>query len=782
MPKVSPIQSSFNAGELSPLLYGRVDADRYKAGLAVCLNYVPTLQGPIVRRPGSKYTHEVRHSSRNNQILIPFKYNTEDAYVIEYGTTDDNKEYLRFFKNNALLTDLDKTISGVNLANPVELTVTGHGQAGSSNRFVVGGVGGTVQLNNREFLCTSVTANVLSLRDAQTSATIDGVSFTAYTSGGIISRPYEQQGPNISSTINFTGFRHAQVADVLFWVNPEYSYTGGGSNRPITTLSRFSDTSWTWANPTINDGPYLPVNDTTVTLSPSATTGSISIVANEASAINGGIGFQSPADLQRFIRIKNGTTWGFAQITAVGSNVSVTATVLGDLNSVSPTAVWHLGAFRTGQWPTGICFHEERLYLGGGVNPQNLAASAVGDYFNFAPTDASDSRSADDSFAVILASNEANGIKWLQSEEKGVVIGTAGGPMILRPTDNGAAISAGNAKANRACSFGSANIQPQQIDKATLYAQNSGKKVREFLYYYDVDGFRASDITVLSEHITGNGVEQFAAQKEPQPLLWARKANGGLISMTYERDIDNLKVGWSRHELGGYSNASHTLAPVVSRLAVIPSSDGLREELWMIVKRYINGRERRYIEYFPKFFDEQDDPEDAYHVDSGLTYDSSPTATISGLNHLEGEVVQILADGAHHPDRTVTLGKVSLEASYSVVHLGYKFTSQGKTLRFDAGAADGTALGKTQRMHAAGLMLHRTGGLKIGMDFSTGLNQVNFRQASDNISDPVPLYSGIIRESLEADYNSSNQLCWQQDTPLPGTILSILPSIVTQDR
>ena len=55
MAKVSPIQTAFNAGEFSPLMFGRVDIDKYKNALSYALNCIFLVQGAQVRRPGSKY-------------------------------------------------------------------------------------------------------------------------------------------------------------------------------------------------------------------------------------------------------------------------------------------------------------------------------------------------------------------------------------------------------------------------------------------------------------------------------------------------------------------------------------------------------------------------------------------------------------------------------------------------------------------------------------------------------------------------------------------------------
>lgn len=787
MPKVAPIQNSFSAGELSPLLNGRTDADRYKAGLAVCENYVPALQGPLIRRPGSRQVHEVRHSSKN-QMLIPFKYSRDESYMIEYGTTDiigvpggDGKEYFRFFKDGALLTLGDKTISSISQASPGIFSVTTHGYA-TGDRVLVHSAGGMIELNNREFIVQTVTANTFYLLDSQTSATLNTVPtevFLPYTGSGRVAKIYELEGTESHEPFDYDSFQFAQSNDILYVTGPQHF--------PFK-LSRYGDVSWTYGAFPHSDGPYLALNNETTTLTSVHAAGVTTITASSVLGINNNLGFDSN-DIGRPVKIRNGATWGDATITSVASSVSVEALVSHAFAaSATASADWYLGAWRgDGAYPTGVTFHEGRLWFCGGINPQLIAGSYSDDYENFEMFDVSNTHTDDHGMVLIAASSEANATQWLAADEKGLIVGTAGGPWVIRPNSQGDILTPDTATLRKATNYGSSGVQPQQVDKATIYIQNSGRKVREFLYFYDVDGFRASDITILSEHITGEGLKDLAHQKEPQPLLWGLREDGVLVSMTYERDLENVKVGWAKHILGGYSNASQTLSPVVHSIAAKPNADGTEDELWMVTERYVNGRTRKDIEYFAAFFNDEMDQEDAFNVDCGLTYDSTiATAGVSGLNHLRGQIVSVLADGAPQSNRTVSsMGYVSLDGFSTKVHIGLPYTSKAKMLRLDVGAADGTAIGKTRRMHRMGMMFYNQGNLEIGMDFSN-TELVEFRALNEDgsiaLNTPVPLFTGLKTFELECPYDTENQFCWKQDSPLPGTVLAVMPQMVTQDR
>lgn len=148
--------------------------------------------------------------------------------------------------------------------------------------------------------------------------------------------------------------------------------------------------------------------------------------------------------------------------------------------------------------------------------------------------------------------------------------------------------------------------------------------------------------------------------------------------------------------------------------------------------------------------------------------------TISGLTWLEGETVGVLTDGSTHPDCVVSSGgSITLQYPAAKVQIGYRFNSQGQLLRVEGGAADGTSIGKTRRTTRAAVQTHRLGDLSIGTSFKN-LIPIQISQADQQLADQsTPLFSGIIREGLESAYDFESQICFQQNSMLPGAIESI---------
>ena len=211
-------------------------------------------------------------------------------------------------------------------------------------------------------------------------------------------------------------------------------------------------------------------------------------------------------------------------------------------------------------------------------------------------------------------------------------------------------------------------------------------------------------------------------------------------------------------------------AAIVESITAIPS--GSEDQVYVSIKREVNGSTVRHICFLSSIYF-NDTITDAFFVDSGLTYDSTATTTISGLNHLEGEVVSILADGSTHPDKTVTGGTVTLDRSASKVHIGYGYTSFVKTLRLEGGADDGISQGKIKRIHGVTARFLNTVGAEIGSNL-TGLDRIPFRDSSMEMDEAVPMFTGDKEISFPSGYDTDAQIVIRQNQPLPMTILAIM--------
>ena len=748
MSKAAPILNDFTGGELSPLINARSDAQKFEKGLQVCLNWIPFVHGPIARRPGTFFIGEVKDSSKFTR-LIPFEASEVNAYALEFG-----QGYIRFFKNGGVVTNTVANITAATQTNPVTITAAGHGFSNGDN-VVISKVVGMEQINNREFEVTNVAGDDFDLLG------IDGTGFSAYSSGGEVAEIFEIVSPYQEADIDQIKF--VQSVDVLYLVHPTFA---------PRKLSRFSDTNWTLGIIDFLDGPYFPTNTTATTLNPSATTGSITLTASTATF--------AATDVGRSIRIEHGTTWGWCVVDTFTNDTTVTCTVQSAFGAATATTSWRLGLWSdTTGYPSTDTFFEGRLFFGGTSSiPNRIDGSKSEDFENFASTATDGTVANDNAVSFSLLSRKLNSIRWLADDEKGLIIGTAGAEWLMRPNDTGSALSPTNVNAKISTRRGSANFQPVQVGRNTLFVQKLGRKLREWTFGFQVDGHVTGDVTRLSQHITKDFITQLATTEEPSSIIWAIRNDGALLGMTYE--IDEVVFGWHRHFIGGTFAGGNA---VVESIMSIPNTIGTADDLWMIVKRTINGGTKRYVELMGQIHEEGDDPFEAHLLDSALIYDGAANDEFGGLFHLQGETIKVLVDAATHPDLTVANSKVTLLNSLTAqkVRAGFGYTSDGLTMRFDKGAQDGTSLGKTRRNNRVGFMLSDTGGLKIGPNFNS-LDAIPFRLGGDITATAVPLFTGIKSKVWDEGYNFEGFIAFRVEDPLPCTILAILPQMEVQDR
>lgn len=424
-------------------------------------------------------------------------------------------------------------------------------------------------------------------------------------------------------------------------------------------------------------------------------------------------------------------------------------------------------------YPSVVTFFEQRLVFGNtNNNPQTLWFSKNGDYDNFT-TGTGD----DNALIYTIASNQVNAIRSL-SATRVLTVGTSGGEYVLTSTNDGP-VTPTTTLIRKYSNYGSAAVDPVQVADVTLFVQRGGRKLREFKFVGDVNtgGYQAPDMTILAEHLTKGGITQLAFQQEPDSIIWALRPDGTLMGLTYRREED--VVAWHKHVIGGTFSGGQA---VVEQIATLPTDSG-EDELYMVVKRTINSVTRKYVERL-RPFDFSSVSTSANFVDSGLQYSGSSTTTLSGINHLRGQNVSVLANGATHPDATIstdaTVNAVTLNYAVTTAAMGLPYTSSMTTLRVEAGSVDGTSQGKPKRIHGITLRLFETVGIEVGNDASN-VDRIPFRDSSMDMDTAVPLFTGDKDIEFRGGFEDDDRIYIQQDQPLPMTVLAFYPRLNTFD-
>ena len=565
-------------------------------------------------------------------------------------------------------------------------------------------------------------------------------------------------------------FLEAELFDIKFAQSADTMYICHPNHHP-RKLTRTGHTNWVLTTDVIINGPFMDHNVETTTLQAShkvvgATT---TVTASSTTGINVNQGFLS-TDVGRLLHISS----GHLKITSVTSTTVVVGTVIQDLSTVLATTDFALGSFSdTTGYPSCVTFFEQRLvFAATKTQPQTIFFSRSADYENF-DDKYHETVADDDAIVYTIASNQVNAIRFLTATRT-LIIGTAGGEFAVDGGGTGQAITPTNILINRQSNHGAANVDGIAVGNATLFLQRAKRKIRELAYNFDVDGYVAPDLTILAEHITETGITQMAYQEEPNSIIWCVRTDGQLLGFTYQRE--QQVTAWHRHIFGGAFGSGNAVCESVE---VLPT-DSSEYQVWVIVKRTINGATKRYVEYLHNLdFDETDDTSFNY-LDSQLAYNGSATTTISGLDHLEGQTVSVLADGATHPDKVVSSGGITLERSSTKVKVGLGYTSLLQTMRIDAGGDNGTSQSKTKRIYEITARLYESIGIEIGPDLAN-MERIPFRSSANPMDSGVNVFTGDKDIEFRGNYETDGFIFVRQTQPLPLTVLSLYPRLITND-
>jgi len=745
MARVAVQLTNFTGGELSPRLDGRNDLAKYASGCKTLQNMVVYPHGSAARRPGTNFVAEVKTSSAFTR-LIPFEFSTTQTYILEFGNN-----YIRYYKDDGAVLEANKTITGITQANPGVVTSTAHGLS-NGDTVVISGVVGMTQVNGKRFTVASVAANTFALQDIDGN-NVNTTSYTTYVSGGIANRVYTLT--TTYETADLPELKFAQSADVMYICHPDYV---------PKKLSRTGHTSWTITDVDFTNGPFLDDNITATTFTTSAHT------VGTGRDLTASVATFAATDVGRLVRFKT----GFGKITAFTSTTVVVITITKDMGSNTASTDWALGAWSdTTGYPSCVSFFEQRLVFAGTTDqPQTLFFSKSGDYENM-DENRGGTIADDDAIIYTIASNQVNAIRFLSSTRT-LIVGTVGGEFSVSGGGTDDPVTPTNILIKKQSNHGCANIDAIPVGNVTLFLQRAKRKIRELAYNFDVDGYVAPDMTILAEHISESGIKSMSYQQEPNQLIWCVREDGRLVCLTYQRE--QQVVAWHQHIFGG---AFSTGIAVCESIATIPTDDK-EYQSWVIVKRTINGVTRRYVEYLNEFDFDQTDNTEFNFLDSQLAYDGSATTTISGLDHLEGQVVSVLANGSTHPNRTVSGGSITLARSSTKVKVGLPYTSLLQTMRLDAGSQNGTSQAKTKRIFNVSIRLYESIGVEVGPNLSN-MEEIPFRSSANPMDQAIPVFTGDKEVEFRGNYETDGYIYVRQTQPLPLTVLSLYPELITND-
>lgn len=801
MTRVAAIYPTFGRGEVSPHIYGRIDIDQYPSCLEKARNVWIRPYGEASRVPGTKYVNEAKVNTKVR--FLKFVFSATDSYIIECGAG-----YFRFYRDGAL----------------INVTTSDLTAWATSTSYVVGNF---VQQNDLAYYCV----------EAHTSGT-----FATDLEAGKWVRQDIYEIPNDYTVDQLDSIQSVQIDDIIKLVCVRHG-TDNATNRPKELL-RYSDTNWVFRDVTFICTPFLEDNVTSTTLLASATTGTITVTASTP--------IFNAQHVGSFWKIGGTVTeddvksQGYVKITAFTNTTTVAASVQSTLSGTTATDNWAEGAWSDYRgYPTRIGLFDGRLYYARTeYSKRNVYGSKPYAYESFKYAVDNEDNGAINVELATNATGDGSDIKWLIGSNY-ILAGTYGGEFVIKG-EGDSAITPSNITARQRSNMGSEAVSPVMVGSYIHFIQRNGKKLRQFTYDYYTESYNSVDMSLFSEHLFDSPVIDIAYAKSPDGVVYLLREDGNIIAFTY--DAEQQVQAWALIESTGK----------VESIEVIPSSDGNYDELWMAVRRTINGSEVIYVETMGSLITPSVQ-QDCWYVRSGLDYSaydqtkgtnltlSAKTGTItatasgnyftsamvgrkiryfdgevlgqatiteytsatvvtcsveydfsttsisggkwgisvtsiSGLSHLEGKTVQVLADGAVRPDEVVTSGAFDLASPAWRVIAGLGYRSYIKTLPLEQGAQNGTSVGKRKRVNELSVRVWRTLGIKVGKDLET-LQQIQFRNPTTKMGLPEEMFSGIIPNvKYNQGWTWESCLVLEQSNPLPMNVLALAPICNEQDK
>lgn len=436
------------------------------------------------------------------------------------------------------------------------------------------------------------------------------------------------------------------------------------------------------------------------------------------------------------------------------------------LASLSEGAPAYEDPFPEEDFPGAVCFFEQRLVFASSPNrPQTIWMSKSGDYGNFAVYTP---LAADSPIEATIASEEVSPANWLVALRT-LILGTRGMEWEIAGRGDGA-FAATNMKATPQSYWGSSLKRAMVVGNVILHVSSSGSQVRSLQYEFAADSYNGMDLSIMASHLLENErITDWAYQKNPDSIIWAVRSDGVLLGLTYQ--AEHQISAWHQHNTQGQFRAvcsvphgfEHSLFALVERETLSP--DGSAQDVR--VRRY-------YLERMAERY-HGGDPAGTVFLDSALTYRGEPTKIISGLEHLNGKTVGILADGAVLAPRVVNGGRVELDHPASVVTVGLAYTADLETMPVEVMGNDGSSVALKKQINAVDIIFRDSLGVKAGLSFTT-MQDVRWRTNEPYGKPPAP-FSGMKQIITNKLAENILTVCVRSDLPTPVTVLALVSRI-----
>lgn len=730
------LQSAFTAGEISAEVANRVDLDKYQYALLKAENCLIRPYGPVYKRPGMKYCSETKNSDKQS-ILVPFASGNNFDYLLEVGDL-----YIRVHKYGIPIIELESPFAGSDLTE-LRFTQSADVMIITSGKYPVKRLArysetlwvlddftidehyydATLNLAEGTITPSAKTGNITltATEDVFTAGMVGGSmqikqkvpSVTVKTDNGTSSSVFVGDQWKVVTGGTWTGtFKIEKSLDGSTW--EEYrSYSGTNNFNPTETG-------------TVAEYMYLRVK-----CSITSGTCTVNLTALPYTHV------------------------GNVKITGFTNSKKVSATVTKDLGGTTATDDFAMGAWNDYYgYPKTSCFFQDRLCFGGSLKqPYVLWLSRTGDYGNFGIEKASGTVTDDSAIAAHLVSRKQFSIKHLVASSDLLIL-TEGNEWIVSGSE---VVTPSNCTARQQDTRGCGDCEPLTIGGRIVFVQGRGSTVRDMGYSFETDSYGGDDLTILAKQIIdGVQIVDSAYKQEPDSVIYFVRSDGKVACLSYV--VEQKVYAWSVLETSGEVEA------------VSVAQEGDEDVVYCVVKRNINGTEKRFVECYnnnPK----SNDPDDYIMLDSCVVVTNESRSTTFSVPHLAGMVVEAVGDGRAIKNIVVGEdGAVTLPASVNHAVIGLPYTMKIELPNVEIRTGDGTMQGRFKQVSGGTLRLNNSLGGEAGLTFDE-MDKLQFDELAT--ASEVVLFNGDKNYTLPPGFNIEGRVCFRSDEPYPFNVLMV---------
>ena len=820
---ISIIKNSFTGGEIAPSLYGRSDLSMYQNAVKTMKNFLIHPHGGTSKRPGMEYIGEVKDSSAVTR-LINFQFSVTQSYIIEVGN-----EYMRFYKNQGRVTEAAKTITGITKADPAVVTSGTHGYT-DGDWVIISSVVGMTELNGKMFKVANKTPNTYELTDID-DVDIDSSAYTVYSSGGTSEKVYELTTPYITADIPL--LKYVQSADVLYVTHPSYAprkiSRTAHTTWTITTIT-FQSSVAKPTGLTMTGSAYDYV--VTAIVDDEESLPATKIDGDDGNTLTwtdpAGI------DYWNVYKDENGSgVYGWVGQANTNALEVATGGITPDYDKTPPNSENPFSG--ADKYPGCSMFFEQRLvYARTNDNPQTIWGSTTGafDNMNKSIPGRSDnaykftinSQKVNDikwmlPLDVLLIGTGGAEWKLNAGSQSDAITPTS---VLLRPQSqwgcsdiqpiqigNTLLFTEGSKKTIRDLAY-TLETDGYSGNDLTVLANHLFKNttIKEWAYEKDPDSiiwcvmadgsltgltyFKEHKVWGWHKHSTNGTFESVSSITTAAGIDEAWFITNRTINGTTRRYVEMMKDGLPTTNIADAYFVDSGLTydtdltitgatkadPVVVTSTAHGMSDGDLVDISAIVgMTELNGNRYKVANKSANDFEltDQNDDSDidgtAYtaYVSGGIA--KKAVTILSGLDHLEGEIVAVLADG-NVDTATVASGSITLNDAASIITVGLGYIANIETLNIEFPTKTGqTIQNATRNIKEVTVLLENTRSLSVGSQ-SNRLSEIAFR--TDEIyGAPTEMYSGTKDRLIQDGSSEAGRLYFQNPDPVPSTILSL---------